>query len=454
MIESIVVSDKTLDTSQGPIPDVMIRPQAGQLAKASAEAESLRTLFTLQFSTSATDEEVQNALANYGSTPGVGTKSRHIQYFMRFTRPSEDINIPTGTLVSNSDGSLVYSVVNSGTIVVTSADAFYNASRSAYEIGLLVEAVGTGKSYELPKGRVNTILTTIAGIDSTENRAKSSGGLDKESKDNQATRLKKSLRGINKGAPSGIMTSILDAFSESVYDVAVIQPFEKEFQRMIEGPALDVYLIGSILEPYTETTIAITGQTIVPLSKVPVVNVTSVIINGISVTDYTLVADTSFETGLSLDSFDVVVLGIPLITGDIVTISYEYNRLLSDVNTTVFNDGEEYLFNTDIKTRSAFPVNPIIKGTVQAFASFTTTEVEENVNTFLTTEFNFTSYTEIVFPEVIRQRMINEVSGVQNFNITEFRRSKGSLSSIEPLVFARNEISEYDPSIVFIKVTK
>src|SRR5512135_960789 len=111
---SIETTDSTLDTTQGPIPDILIRPQSGQIAIAEADAESLRQLFTLQFSSVATDDEVKNALANFGSTPGSGAFSKTIQYFMRFTRPTEDIVIPAGSLVSNTDGTMVYKVINEG----------------------------------------------------------------------------------------------------------------------------------------------------------------------------------------------------------------------------------------------------------------------------------------------------------------------------------------------------
>ena len=129
--DSVTSTDKTLDVTQGPIPDIFIRPQAGQLAIASEEAESLRQLFTLDFEVAATDDEVRNALSNYGSTPGEGVKSRHVQHFLKFTRPQEDIQIPAGTLVSNAGGNLLYRVVTAGTIVAASADAFFNASRSS-----------------------------------------------------------------------------------------------------------------------------------------------------------------------------------------------------------------------------------------------------------------------------------------------------------------------------------
>jgi len=455
LIESINSTDQTLDTAQGPIPDLFIRPQAGQLALASAEAESLRTLFTLQFENAATDDEIQNALANYGSSPGEGVASRHVQHFLRFTKPSVDIVIPTGSLVSNSDSSLVYRVLNGGTLLASAADSYYNPSRNSYEIGLLVEATGIGASYDLPSGRITNIVTPVPGIDTTENRVKSTGGLDKESTASQSSRLKNSLKGINLGAPGGIQSRILNAFPESVSDVVVIQPFEKEFTRLITGPALDVYVIGLAIEPATQTVTAINGQTVIPLDSKPAYSITSVSVNNVVLTSgYFLVKDSSFEYGYSLQASELLIMSIPLLAGDIVVIKYEYNKILSSIYTDVLDSGNEFLFNTNILMRSPFQVSPIISGTIKALASFSTNEVEENINTFLATNFTFTVFTEIVFPEVIRQRLITEVSGVQTFRMTEFRRNTGSLSTIEPMSFARNEVSIYDAALINIRIAR
>lgn len=455
MKDSIEQSDQTLDTEQGPIPDVMIRPQAGQLAKVEEETDSLRQLFTLQFDQAATAEEIQAGLANYGSAPGTGTKARHIQFFMRFTRPTADVTVPAGTLVSNSTGDLVYRVVTSGTILVSSAASFYNPTRGAYEIGLLVEATGSGTAYNLPKFRVGSIVTPVIGIDSTENRVKSDGGLDEESTTSQSNRLKKSLQGINLGSPGGLSSSITNGLPETVYDVDVIQPFEPEFTRVVSGPALDICVIGLVPEPYAQTVVATSGQTVIVLTKVPALSITTLTVNSVSgAVGYSLVKDTSSEYGNSLDAMDTVVLDTPLISGDIVYIEYIYNKILEDVQNQIFLDGEKYLFNTDMLPRVAFEVNPKISGEVQALASYSPTEVEQNVTAFLTTYFTFTNFTEIIYPEVVRQDVATKVSGVLSFKLTEFRRAKGSLQQIEPMEFARNETSVYSPNFVSIRVIK
>jgi hypothetical protein len=455
IIESIATSDITIDTAQGPIPDLFIRPQAGQLALASSEAESLRTLFTLNFPEAATEDEIKNALANYGSSPGDGESAQHIQYFMRFTRPSSDVVIPAGSLVANADGSLTYRVVNSGTLSAGSADSYFNSSRNSYEMGLLVRATGIGLEYNLPAGRITSISTPILGIDATENRSKSSGGLDVESVTNQSERLKNSLKGIDLGAPGGISSRILNTFPEIVTDVAVVQPFEKEFTRQVLGPSLDVYVIGSEITLATQSINAVNGQTVIVLENQPVISISSVTVNNLVLSSgYDFVQDTTFEFGYSLRSQDQVVFSVPLVAGDVVVITYEYNSILSKVNTEVLDSGNDFLFNTDILVRYPFIVPPVISGIVQSLASFSTSEVEDNVNNFISSVFTFTTFTEIVFPEVFRQRLISEVSGVQNFKMTEFRRSTGSLSTIEPITFSRSEISTYDADLIDIRISK
>ena len=338
-------------------------------------------------------------------------------------------------------------------MLAASADTFFNASRNAFEISLLVEAVGVGEDYNLPVNRVNTIVTPVNGIDTTENRQASRGGESRETKEQQSTRLKDALLGRNMGSQGGITDLITNSLPETITDVAVIQPFEQEFSRLVVGPALDIYNIGETSETHTQSFTALGGETQIVLDKVPAISISSFTINNLTgVVGYSLVSDTTFESGRSLNATDIVVLDTPLIAGDFVVMTYTYNKVLEDVQEVVFADSQEYLFNTNILVRSPFVVNPRIVGEIQALASFSTTEVEEDVTNFLTTEFTFTTFIDTVYPEVIRQRVISEVAGVQNFRLTEFRRATGSLAEIEPMVFARNEVSVYNPDVVDVTV--
>jgi hypothetical protein len=452
--DSIIASDPTIDVSQGAVPDTMIRPQAGRFAEVAATAESMRKLFTLDFDDSITDDELRKALANFGSSPGSGTNTRHTQHFMRFTRPTHDIVIPVGTLVSSNDGQFVYRTVVEGRIPLSSANTFYNPSRRAYEIGIVAEATGVGPEYKLPRGRINTLVTSVRGIDSTENRTTPlTGGLPVEDKTSQVSRLIRAFSGTNLGGPGGIKSSILNSLPELATDVAVVQATDKEFTRVVAGPALDLYVIGSSSDTATARIVATGGQTIIPLEQKPALSVTSLTVNGVSnAIDFSLVKDMAVETRDSLSANDVVVLSTPLLAGDVVVVEYTYNSVLQQAKDVVFGGGDSFLFNTDILLRSPWTVNPRIIGEIRALPSYSVTEIETQVHAFLAEIFNFTQYTELVYPEVIRQRVATELAGIQSFRLTGFRRAVGSLAEVEIMAFAKNEVSVYDEDLVEIKV--
>lgn len=453
--DSIEATDATLDTEQGPIPDLMIRPQSGELATASSEAEQLRQLFTLQFPSVITADEIQLALGNYGSAPGAGKKSRVLQYFLRFSRPDRDVIIDAGTLVGNSDGSLQYKVTTATTMFFASADSYYNPSRGAYEIGVLVEATGVGPQYDLPSGRINRLLTPVIGIDTTENRTKARNGFDAETTDSQAARLQTALLGLNQGAPGGIRNKIMNSDSSVVTDVSIVQPFDTEWARIIDGPALDVYMIGEESTSDTFSVTATAGQTQVFLRKRPVNSISSVKINGVvSPISYSLVQDNSPEIGKSLIAADHVVFDAPLLFGDVIELGYEYNAVPENTYNIVYASGVEYLFNTDMLMRSAFKINPVIRGEIRTLPSYSPDEVEAQVLDYIANFFTFTTFQTLVLPDIFKQDLISTVPGIQTFRISEFRRSIGSLSNIEPLTFSKAEISEYNESLVNIKVIR
>lgn len=455
LANSIEATDPTLDTEQGPIPDVMIRPQAGELAIASTEAEELRQLFTIQFPEVATADEIRLGLGNYGSTPGSGTKARVLQYFLRFSRPDTDIVFDVGSLVGNSDASLQYKILSSITMFASSADTYFNPTRGAYEIATIVEATGVGPQYELPSGRINRILTPIIGIDSTENRTKARGGTNQESTDSQSNRLKTSLLGLNQGGPGGISKRILDVASSIISDVSVVQPFDVEWSRVIDGPALDIYVIGSTIINDTMTVTATAGQTQVFLRNTPALSLNSVLINGVaSPITFTLIADQSPETGLSLEATDFVNFDTPLAFGDVVVIDYNYNQALQNANSIVYSNGQDYLFNTDILLRSPFPISPVISGDIRTLPSYTADDVEAQVLAYIASTFTFTTFQTLILPETFRQNLVSSVPGIQTFRLSTFHRNTGALADVEALNYSKREYSQVDSTLININVVR
>jgi len=450
---SITLSNSTWDVTSGPVIDVMARPQSGQIAAAENAASDLRQLFTLQFPAVITSDEATAALGNYGSAPGLGRKAQVTQYFMSFSKPTVDVPIPAGSLVSNVDGSLVYTVIASNTIYAASSTSYYNPSRNTYEIPITIQAIGVGSQYEIPAQRINTLLTPIIGIDATENRSVPTLGTSAETLVSQSTRLSNALLGINKGATGGLATLITNAFSDLISDVSVVQPFDKEFTRMISGPALDMYLMGSAYVSVTQSFQVLAGDVQFLLTNVPVFSINSVLFNNTAVTNYQLVPDSSRATGYSLDSQDYVVFSTPFAVAGVLTVGYTYNSILSMVYSQLFSSGSSYLFNTDMLLRLPFNVSVNIQGVAKVLPSYSATDVTTQINAYLQKLLTPTSFSNnILYPEITRQNLLNSVPGIQTLRFNTFKRNVGSLSPVEVIILNKNEEFYYDATIINIQV--
>lgn len=451
---SIETSDPSWDTTQGPIRELFTVPLSGITAKTEEDAENLRKLFSLNFDETITQEEMAQALNNYGSRPGAGTRSAHNQYFLRFTRPRENIIIPVGTLVSNSAGNLMYRTTVQITMIYLQADSYYNPTRKAYEISVPVEADGVGAEYTLPAYRVQTILTPVNGIDATENRERSSQGLPTEDITKQSNRLRTTLLGLNINTQGGISKRIKDALSNSVSSVQVITPSDPEFKRVQTKPSIDVYILGTFSQSVTENITATANQTqIVPL-KQPLIGVTSVILNGTTNLGFTLVQDESNDTGRSTKSNDTIELSVPLSLNDMVEYTYVYNKVLDDVQTIVFNDASESLFQTDYLIREFRRSSPLINMELKTLTSYSFEEVAKAVREKIRETLDDTVFRERLSPSEMRDLISGSVSGIQYLRITRFRRDIGSVSNLETIVFALNEMPQYKDANIDIKAAK
>jgi uncharacterized protein YqfB (UPF0267 family) len=451
---SIESSDPSWDTAQGPIKELFTVPLSGITARTEEEAENLRKLFSLNFDETVTEEEITQALNNYGSRPGEGTRSSHNQYFLRFTRPRENITIPVGTLVANNTGTLIYRTKTEVVMLASQADQYFNPTRKAYEISVVVEADGVGPEYALPAFRVQTILTPINGIDATENRAKSSQGLPTESTLQQAERLKTILLGLNLNTQGGIPKRILDALPTQVELVQVVTPADPEFNRVQIKPSIDIYVLGTLAQAKIETITASAGQDqIIPL-KQPIISVASVIVNGTTSVGFSLIKDETSETGSSVRAVDVIKLDVPLSLNDVVEYTYTYNIVLENVQSLVFNDASESLFQTDHLIRMFKRPAPFITIELKTLTSYSFDEVSAAVRQQIQVELDRSISRDRLSPSELRDLINSNVSGIQSLRITKFRKDTGSISNIETIVLGLNEVTQYVEANVDIKAMR
>lgn len=444
---SIESEDASIDTRTGPIPQLFIRPFSTVFSDLARQAEDMRLLFTSSFAESITTSEVALSLANFGQQASKGARARHIQYFMSFSKPTDDIVIPVGILVGNSDGSFVYRVTQSGTIPSANPSSFFNSARNAYEIGIPVEAVAVGANYNIAAFRVAQILTPLNSIDSTENRSTSNGGRDPESIEQQTSRLKRAMFGLNLGSSGGITSRILNDVASDVTEVISVEPIDEEFVRLSEGAAIDMYVWGQNSNMFQQTFLASAGQTLFPLEKVPALEISKVTVNGTDILNFKLSRDLNRLTGKSLQSRDFCIIDEVLLAGDQLEISYTYNFLLQEVSDSL-DDGN--LFNTDVLVREPFEVSPVIVCQVRILPRFQENSIRDQIISYFEELFSPTVFLAQISPETTKIGMKGRIAGLRDLSFSVFRRSTGSNADVEVITFSKAEKPSFDSTLIEI----
>lgn len=449
-----LVSDNTADVQKGPLYSLIGKPLSEVLAPTEELADRLAQIYSLQFAQTATEEEAQAFLVNWSESAGLGAPSKTRVYFMRFSRPlsTEIITIPQGTLVSNSDQTLQFVTIETKTINGEYADTYYNPIRRTYEIAINVQAVENGPQYDLPAYRINTRVTQLSGVDAIENREASVGGVSAETTAQQITRVSEKLQGLAINTPSGEKTRIQSYNPALVKDVNVVLSSDRLlFKRITYIPGNDYYILGNDYQIITQTyTSLLGGETSISLVNVPVLSVSSVLLNNVSITGWHLETDSSLEFGRSSQAKDLLILDAPLVPNDVIEITYTYNELIQGIQKNVLSSTK--LWKTNELAREFFKVYPVIELSGKALPSYDPTQVQNNVSAALQALFEPGYWQQEYLPDIVLQQLKTSVQGLTNPSFSVFQRSTHANTEIEPIVVSENEIVSYDAAYITISI--
>jgi hypothetical protein len=344
------------------------------------------------------------------------------------------------------DGTLNYIVQEDVVIDPTNADSFFNAARRTFEIAVNVEAVSPGQNFNIPAFRINTLITPNVDFDGVENRSPATGGSEEETQDSEVNRIRERFAGLNTGSVDGIRFVASNSFPELIQDVAVIQPASDLFRRTILTPGLDVYIAGSNLETVRQNYVALGGETEIRVASPPAIPSSLVLsINGVTNTDATIVEDDSAVAN-TVQANEIVFLTSPLVPGDVVTFTYSFNRLILDVQKIYepATSGDSLLFGTDILVYEAVDVPVTVIMSIRIASSFDIPRTTDQVTTAIFDLVEQNIFGIILYPETIRETILNTVQGVTSLNIEQFRRTDTSLRDVEIIELEANEISILD----------
>ena len=174
-------------------------------------------------------------------------------------------------------------------------------------------------------------------------------------------------------------------------------------------------------------------------------------VNGTAV-DFPLISDTTPEYGGSPRSSDYVLLDTALVAADSVVINYDYNALVYDLQAEVF--GLERPFDTDVLAREPRRVGVVVSIDASIVASFDTARVYEAIEASLFDQIESDFFIDILQPEAVRQKIRDEVAGLNLLRITVFKRSSGSSLDVETIDLEKNEVSYVDQTQLNIQVRR
>ncbi len=136
---------------------------------------------------------------------------------LRFTlvaAQSFDVLVAAGTRVESKDGKVIFTSEFNVTIP---------AGQISGDISAVAESSGIAGNGYLP-GEINTLLQTVAYVQSAANTVTTSGGTDEESDDNYRERIKAAPEGFSNAGSQGAYTYWTKSAHPDVIDVAVTSP--------------------------------------------------------------------------------------------------------------------------------------------------------------------------------------------------------------------------------------
>jgi len=453
LIESLRAVDQSVDVVKGPVYNFLLKPVPVELQKTEADVERLVILTTQQLGRVATQEEVEALATSFSIRLGGGRASRSGgQVFFTNRRPSEDIVINRGELVGTDDQRYTYFVSEAGTLPAATADNFFNAANRRYELVLKCEATAVGPDFDLPPGRVTKLLTSIASIDGTINITEYTGGQEAEDLEDSVDRIRAKLAGLDPETGGGLKSDIRNYDAENVTDVSLVYPKDRTlFRRITNRPAIDAYLLGNVIETISQTYTAVGSETQIALDNVPASALNTVTVNGTNVTA-SLIQDTTRETGYSARAADYVLMPTALTASDVVSINHDYDALVADMQVDLFE--QERPFDTDVLARQALQVGIeiVVDATILPSGDEARTFTQIEAKLFEKVETDF--FQDVLLPEVLREQIQDEVSGINTLRFIRFRRTSGSLLDVEAITLAKNERAVIDQNVLDIRVRK
>lgn len=441
MAETTALVNPKADVRKGPIYDTAHVPWSAEMAANEAAIEHLGQLYQAERADQWTSEEIAAFGRDYGMSFSSGDPSQGYLTFYAY-EITADIMLEEGAIASTEDGIYQYKSLTRAVMYAANAAAYFVASRRRYEITVPGEGVEIGPDYDAAAGRVKVLqtpITGIAGVVGGEFR----GGTTTQNLQEYVDDIQQLLLGNSVGCPGGLVNIAIRFSSGAVEDVAVLTPADiGVFERLPIGSmraAIDIYVTGFRLGIAEHTYVTAGAETVIILPEVPVLGITTVLVDGVP-TAYTLVKDSASATRGSVFANDAVVLTTAPGPGHNVFVNYTFNKLVVDLHNRV-NEIEEQLFQTSTYVREGKSVDVDVELAITSYGAGTrVSEVEAFIarwfrdSTLLTSRQHFPAELD---PRAFGDDLQSKLS--VSAKLTKFNRPDRATMLVQPMIFAKHE---------------
>lgn len=437
--------DITVDTTFGPVRDIIARPVSKVADRMNQDVVHLSDILSLTNIEQFSVQELNDIAYNSQIIRGGGTASTAVVSLLSTSPPTSDvtipINFPFSTEPDPQTGAVVFfAATQQAVYIAANANNFYDAAHRVYRLDIPVQCTTPGPNGNVGPNRIVKSQRAISGFQRITNFAGASPGTDQESNTDLADTLLIFNLGINDiSTPYGIGLETKRQFP-GIIDYKVIFGSDTLLTRAsVDAGATDVYIIGSTAVTNSDS-FTYAGQPLV-LRKQPILSIISVT-NGPTTyvlgTNYIFVPDLNGPYGGSPQGRDAIqflptsVL-LPAI-GDTVTVSYNYNSLISTIQ-NFFTSPRFFAIGRSLLYKQGQQTIVSVAGTLTVLPNFDANAVRANVVTAIINyvnslklgipleEFNLITYLG---------QTVGSAGGIDNFVLTTLNFQ--GLPGVLPLV--------------------
>jgi hypothetical protein len=450
LIAAVQAKNPSIDTTKGPIYDLMLRPVPDEIAAPSTEIESIQTLYSPLIAESSNNYAAIDTLGRaFRVSKPTGQRAKTVLVFWFTTLPQGEISIPAGTAVSTSDRSIVYTTLSDVQGVnQQTAYSYYNSSTGRYEIYVDAQASQEGQEFEVPAYRLTALLSRIANVSGVYNSVPATGGVSPGGYDAYLDLIQQRFLGRDSSSFASYKQQIKTSYPDCVVQFVPSSDYVV-FRRNVRGDGADA-VVASPQTTITEESFSAGNLTeFVPMHQ-PILQVTDVYLNGSRISDYEVIKDIQAETADSAKARDRVRITRTLKPADTVRVRFSYCNYCWSIQNQLFVASTDDFFGMDVLVRLATQKQVQIAMTVQTTSL--TSDLQSSISAFVLGQVNSTGFASSLDPRDLVGVIYETYSEVKSITLQLFRPVLNATRNVGSIALTPYEIPVLDASNLQINI--